>query len=200
MYYIPKILNRLKFTSKKNCNISKKSKILGGCSLQCVSVGKYTYIGSNSIIVNAEIGAFCSIAGGCMIGGGSHPLAFVSTSPVFHSGKNCLKKNFSNILYNPYQKTIIGNDVWIGARCLIKSGISIGTGAVIGMGSVVTHDVPPYEVWAGNPARCIKKRFSNDICDALLKSEWWNYSERELKQYGELFNNPNKLIAALKEK
>lgn len=149
MYYLPKILKKLRFSSIKNCKLDKKSKVLGGCTLLNVTLGKYSYIGSDTSIINADIGAFCSIAGNCMIGGGEHPIHFISTSPVFHSGSNCLKTNFASNEFSPYSKTEIGNDVWIGARCLIKGGVKIYDGAVLGMGSVCTHDVPPYEIWGG---------------------------------------------------
>ena len=157
MYYLPKILKKLKPSSKKNVKLDKNSKVLGGCTLLNVTVGRYSYIGMDTSVVNTNIGSFCSIAGNCMIGGGEHPIHFVSTSPVFHQGTNCLKTNFAANEFEPFRRTDIGNDVWIGARCLIKGGVSIGTGAVIGMGSVVTHDIPPYEIWAGNPAHFIKK-------------------------------------------
>lgn len=199
MYFLPKILKRIRLSSKKNCKIDKRSKTLGGCTLLNVIVDKYTYIGMDNTIVNAEIGAFCSIAGSCMIGGGGHPLSFVSTSPVFCAGKNVLGVNFSNNEFEPYAHTIIGNDVWIGGRCLIKAGIKIGNGAVIGMGSVVTHDIPDYEVWAGNPAKFIKKRFDDTTITNLLESEWWKMNDSELKKYGESMNNPSAFLTLKKE-
>ena len=198
MYYIPKILKKLKPSSKKNCRIEKKSKVLGGCSLLNITMGRYSYIGMDTSIVNTDIGSFCSIAGNCMIGGGEHPVHFVSTSPVFHQGRNCLKTNFASNEFEPYRRTKIGNDVWIGARCLIKGGVSIGTGAVIGMGSVVTHDIPPYEIWAGNPARFIKKRFEDSSINVILESEWWKWDEEQLHILGESFNDLSAFISNYK--
>lgn len=131
MYYLPKIIRKFKLRSIKNSKIDSKCKVLGGCTLLNVTMKQYSYIGSDATIINTEIGSFCSIAGGCMIGGGEHPIDHVSTSPVFHSGRNCLKINFANCEFQPYHKTIIGNDVWIGARCLIKGGVTIGDGAIL---------------------------------------------------------------------
>ena len=96
-----------------------------------VELGRYSYIGRNSLIQHAQIGAFCSISEDCNIGMPSHPTGFVSTSPVFLQGSNYLHKNFANIEYEDCPKTVIGNDVWIGARAQIKSGVIIGDGAII---------------------------------------------------------------------
>lgn len=93
-----------------------------------MTIGRYSYVGSNISIINTDIGAFCSIADDCMIGGGEHPVHFVSTSPVFHSGFNCLKTNFAHNEFEPYHMTEIGNAVWIGTRSLIKGGVKIHDG------------------------------------------------------------------------
>jgi len=70
---------------------------------------------------------------------------------------------------------VIGNDVWIGLEATIMPGVTIGDGAIIGAKSVVTHNVEPYSVVAGNPARVIKKRFSDETIKRLLKIQWWNW-------------------------
>lgn len=68
---------------------------------------------------------------------------------------------------------IIGNDVCIGSRCIIKGGVNIGDGAVVGMGSIVTKGVPPYAIFAGNSARLIRMRFPENIVRQLLSTKWW---------------------------
>jgi serine acetyltransferase len=78
---------------------------------------------------------------------------------------------------------------------LIKGGIKIGNGSVIGMGSVVTKDIGDYEIWAGNPARLIRKRFDDDTISELLKVEWWNFSDHTLNKQGNLINNIEHFIA-----
>jgi acetyltransferase-like isoleucine patch superfamily enzyme len=75
----------------------------------------------------------------------------------------------------------IGNDVWIGAKTTIMSGVTIGDGAVIGSGSVIAKDVPPYSIWVGNPAKMIKKRFSDGQIEKLMKIKWWNWPEQKIK-------------------
>ena len=83
MYYIPKIFKRLRFTSIKHCSFQKQVKIFGGSQLLDVEVGRYSYIGYNPTYIKTSIGSFCSIAGDCIIGGGEHPTAILSTSPEF---------------------------------------------------------------------------------------------------------------------
>lgn len=192
LYVISRILNR-RPCSVKNSTIDKNAKIGNGAQIVNSSVGKYTYIYESKVIC-ADIGKFCSIAADCTIGGGTHPLKWVSTSPVFSDSNNVFHKHFSDKTYEPYTKTTIGNDVWIGSKCLIKGGIRIGDGAVIGMGSVVTHDVPPFEIWAGNPARYIRKRFSEEIIEGLCSIKWWDWDDEKLEKYAVLFDDPEELL------
>ena len=177
-------------SSVRACNIHASAKIGDGCTIADSSFGKYSYVGDHTNMANVKVGNYTSISSYCGIGGGGHPLNWVSTSPVFNNHRSILRVNFSNNDYNPYKETIIGNDVWIGTHCLIKSGVTIADGAVIGMGSVVTKDVGPYEIWAGNPAKLIRKRFDNETIDKLLKSQWWNWEDEKIKEYADSFNSP----------
>lgn len=77
---------------------------------------------------------------------------------------------------------VIGNDVWIGMDSMILSGVTIGQGAVIAAGSVVTKDVPPYAIVGGNPAKVIKYRFEPQIIDRLLKIEFSNINDRFVQE------------------
>jgi tetrahydrodipicolinate N-succinyltransferase len=79
-------------------------------------------------------------------------------------------------------KTFIGNDVWVAANSVILKGISVGNGAIIGAGAVVTKDVPPYAIVVGNPARVIKYRFDQETVEFLQKTEWWNLSRATLQE------------------
>jgi carbonic anhydrase/acetyltransferase-like protein (isoleucine patch superfamily) len=82
---------------------------------------------------------------------------------------------------------------------LIKGGVNVGHGAIIGMGSVVTKDIPPYEIWAGNPAKFIKRRFDDNIATELLKLKWWEWEDRIIKQYASKFNNVVEFIKNVKQ-
>ena len=194
-YKLTRLLNR-RPNMIAGAKIHKKAAIGNGTQIIDSTIGRYSYAYECKIIC-CDIGAFCSIAPHSAIGGGGHPIDWVSTSPVFYNQGNVLKTNFSNHSFQDFKRTEIGNDVWIGEGCLIKGGVKIGDGAIIGMGSVVTHDVPPYEVWAGNPARFIKKRFDDDIIAKLQELKWWDWDEATLKKHSHCFNDPNKLIEEL---
>lgn len=78
--------------------------------------------------------------------------------------------------------TVIGNDVWLAQRAFVRSGLTIGDGAVIAAGSVLTRDVPPYAVMGGNPAKILKFRHTEDQRAALLEIQWWNWPEEEIRR------------------
>ena len=193
-YYLAKLLFKLRLPSFNHCEIDKTAKVSSGSVLARVRMGRYSYIGANTSVTDVNIGSFCSIAGDCHIGGGFHSTATVSTSPVFFGGRNFLKTNFAN-LPNVLPKIVeIGNDVWIGSGVYVKAGVKIGTGAVVGANAVVTHDVEPYSIIAGVPAGEIRKRFDDETIQKLLALAWWDWSEEKLKQYGEFFSDPEKLL------
>lgn len=199
-YILSRVLTRLSLKCIKNSKIDKKAKILGKVSLINSKIGRYSYISNNSSVVNTEIGSFCSIASGCSIGGGAHPTDWMSSSPVFHSGRNIFRKNFSTHHFTPYKKTIIGNDVWLGLRVFVKAGVTIGDGSIVGMGSIVTKDIPPYEIWAGNPARKIKDRFDDETKEKLLSLKWWELDEKSLTELAKSANDVKKLIESMENK
>lgn len=168
--------------------------VLLGSKVYWSDIARYTFIGNNCFVIHSSIGSFCSIASNVMIGGGKHPLNFVSTSPVFYSERNILKKCFNKIEFEEYKKTIIGNDVWIGSNAFIKGGVNIGHGAVIGAYAVVTKDIEPYSIVGGNPARVIRKRFDDATIEKLLKSKWWDYNNELLKERATQFNNVEEFL------
>ena len=128
-----------------------------------------------------------------------HPIERVSSSPVFHKGKNILRKNFVEFDTVSDKDIVINSDVWIGAGVTVLSGVKIGVGAVVGAGSVVTHDIPPYEIWAGNPAKKIRSRFDDKTTNDLLKTNWWEWNDKKIEKYVNLFNDPVKFIEKFKE-
>lgn len=166
-YYIAKALKKLRLKAVKDSTIDRTAHIAAGCHIYKSTIGRYTAIGYDCQLIHCQVGAFCSFASGIIVGGASHPMDWVSTSQVFVSTKDSINKKFCPHDYVGFKKTTIGNDVWIGDHVLIKAGITIANGAVLGMGSVVTKDVGPYEIWAGNPAKLIRKRFAEDIIEEL---------------------------------
>ncbi len=191
LYLWSKLIKKIRGKAIKNSNIHPSSKIEAGSTVYNSTFNKYSFCGYNCKILNADIGAFCSIADGVIIGPAEHPIDWASTSPVFYKGRDSVKMKFSSFNVNQNKRTIIGNDVWIGENAMIKSGISIGTGAVIAMGAIVTHDVMPYEVVGGVPSSHIKYRFDEDTIKLLLKSKWWELNNDVLKQVASLIKTPD---------
>lgn len=190
-YVLAKILRKLlNPPAVLNCKIHPSSRICSGSHIVNSAVGRYSYIGNFSTVIDTVIGGFCSIADGCVIGGAKHPISWVSTSPVFHAGKNIMKKHFSYHEFQSTESTIIGNDVWIGSNSMIKSGVKIGNGVVVGMGSVVTKDIEDYAIVAGNPAKLIRKRFDENTIQSMKSFQWWNLDDREISKIAINFDNP----------
>lgn len=163
-------------------------------------IGDHTYIQKRTKIFNADIGKFCSIASGVSIGPGVHKTDGVSTHPVFYLNNTPLIKKFSDEdLFIPSKRTSIGHDVWIGEKAIVLDGVTIGTGAIIAAGAVVTKDVEPYAIYGGVPARQIKYRFEEREIDLLLKSQWWDYSEDWFKKNYKSFTNTTEYLNNIKE-
>ncbi len=148
------------------------------------NIGDYTY-GKPTILfdddANLTIGKFCSIAQNVTVFlGGNHRTDWATTYPFsvlnsdFPKGKTISGHPATN------GDVVIGNDVWIGRNATIMSGVNIGNGAVIGAGAVITKNVGDYEVWAGNPAQLIKKRFDDITIQYLLDLEWWYWDNKKI--------------------
>ena len=173
-----------------------------------VRVGLYSYgscfrkefcLGGSVII-----GRYSSFGSQVHYFGANHPIDYFSTSPYFYRQKWADKWGGVKVKDVARYKLEIGNDCWIGSSVVITAGChSIGNGAVIGAGSIVTHDVEPYSIVAGNPARMIRKRFTEDEIKALEESKWFEFSPDVLLKFYSLKDNPisfaNAIIAYRKE-
>jgi len=139
------------------------------------------------------IGKYCSIGLGAvfiMAGNQGHRMDWVSTFPFYYQA------NIFKDAQNSYEKagnTDIGNDVWIGSEAMIMSGVTIGSGSVISARAVVSKNVPPYAIVAGNPAKIIKYRFSKEKIESLLKLKWWDWSEGKIKANMDFLCSNNRL-------
>ncbi|WP_349971479.1 CatB-related O-acetyltransferase [Pseudomonas caspiana] len=123
---------------------------------QCI--GRYTFLGRNVTIgPNLKaMGLFCSVGEGALIGPNIHSTTGITTSAAF-IGVEHRKRAKEELNIKP---VIIGNDVWVGAHAIILPGVTVGDGVIIGAGSVLTKDAPPYSVWVGNPAKLLRYRLS----------------------------------------
>lgn len=130
---------------------------------------------------NLRIGKFCSIAKGVEIFlGGNHRTDWISTYP-FPARRNWSKDASACEFRVSRGDVFIGNDVWIGSGAVVLSGVTIGNGAVIGARAVVTRNVPDYAVVAGNPARVVRMRFSEEQISLLNKVAWWNWDLKKIR-------------------
>lgn len=171
-----------------SCEFLGYNKIRGKASLSNVRMGRFTYVGESNLS-NCNIGAFCSIGREVFVGGlGSHPGYWLSTHPVFYS--TLKQAGITFVLeskYEEHKQTYIGNDVWVGLRCVLIDGVTVADGAIIAAGAVVVSDVPPYAVVGGVPAKIIKYRFTKDLVDELLEWQWWNLPISILKRMAPSF-------------
>lgn len=188
-YFASKFFRLINRPALRNCNIDRTAKVGTGSNCIAVQMGRYSYMGKNNSVTNTKIGSFCSIASYCAIGGGDHRITMISTSPVFVGYKNIFRKNFGHTMPIMHKEVKIGHDVWIGENVFINDGLSIGNGAVIGAHSVVTHDIPPYSIVVGAPARIVRYRFSPADIDFLERTKWWEWSEEKLIKNGNHFTS-----------
>ena len=167
--------------------------ILKGAKLNHVQIGKYSRIGVNCQITNAIIGNFTAIGKNTIVTVGQHPTNYLTPHSIFYK-----KGNWGwhddwiapiDFVSDKYVK--IGNDVWIGRQCIIMDGVTIGDGAIIATGAVVTKDVPPFAVVGGVPAKVIKYKFSDEIIKRLEQIQWWNRSDEEITKVIDLFHLKN---------
>lgn len=155
-----------------------------------VSIGKFTYgpaLKPGVLGPGTNFGNFCSVAGGLVVLRRNHPAGRLSQHPVFYNHSLGLveTETIAAIADNPL---MVGHDVWIGSDVIICPGCRIiGDGAIIGAGAVVTKDVPPYTIVAGNPAKPIRKRFSPEVEAVVAASEWWLRPLPDLVEHLDLF-------------
>ena len=131
-----------------------------------------------------RIGSYSSIAEQVEIFlGGHHRTDWVSTYPF-----PAMIPEAENIQGYALSRgdVVIGSDVWLCTNSIILSGVTVGHGAVVAAGAVVSRDVAPYSVVAGNPARHIRWRFPEETCRALLESAWWEWPEQEVRELSRL--------------
>lgn len=196
-YLWSKFIKRMHGKALINCHIHKTSRIGPSCNMVNVNMGKYSYYGHDGQCVNCDIGSFCSISDNVFIGGAEHNMNWISTSPVFQTESFNQQKLSLGGEVNEGKKTVIENDVWIGHGVIIKQGVRVSNGAVIGAGAVVTKDIPPYAIVAGVPAKIIRYRFSNDVINKLLQTNWWDWDEQKIVKMGKSVCSPELFLVCI---
>lgn len=159
----------------------------------CPSIGRYTYLRTGIVADVASIGRYCSIGPDVVLGEGEHPTHWLSSSPAQYSESTFrfyppdiqaqpsrLVALTAENLHGRMDPVVIGHDVWIGANVVVRKGVRIGDGAIIGAGSFVNRDVEPYSIVGGLPARHLRYRFPLEIRQRLLALRWWRFEINDL--------------------
>lgn len=147
----------------------------------CTEIGYGTNINGPAFIASTKkspvtIGKFCAIAHNLRIRPRNHYTGYINLQDKFQNKYNLPSLNS---IKGPVE---IGNNVWIADNVIILSGVTIGDGAVIGAGSIVTKNIPAFSIAVGNPAKVIKKRFSDKVTDQLKGVKWWDWDEQKVRR------------------
>jgi acetyltransferase-like isoleucine patch superfamily enzyme len=174
-------------TEISSCTFSEYNTLYKYSRLRDVQMGRFSYVGRESQVYHARIGSFTSIGPQVLIGLGEHPSeGFVSTHPMFYSDRGQSNPVIvDKPLFDEMPTTTIGNDVWIGARAILRTGVTIGDGAIIAAGAVVVKDVEPYSIVGGIPAKHIRYRFTPEEIQRIQESNWWQQDLTWLKEHRE---------------
>ena len=193
--------NRIEYGAElSGLKLGQYSAIYKYARVRNCSLGDFSYIARDSQAHHTTIGKFCCIGPQVLIGLGEHPSKdFVSSHPMFYSEIGQANPVIvSKSIFKEYPETIIGHDVWIGARAILRSGISIGNGAIIAAGAVVTKDVAPYSIVGGVPAQHLRYRFTPEEIAQLEQLDWWNKDLNWLKEHAEAMRDIKTFLSQLK--
>lgn len=182
----------------KSCSFGRYNTVYEEVELVDVVVGDCSYIGPRSRLTKVVVGKFSCIGPDVLIGLGTHPSRdFVTTHPAFFSTQCQAGFTFvSKPYFEEHLTCFIGNDVWIGARAVVLDGVSIGDGAIVGAGAVVTKNVPPYAIVGGVPAKILRYRFNDIDLEKLKELKWWDRDMGWLRENSHLFHNIDHFISS----
>lgn len=144
-------------------------------TLQNCAIGAFTEVGNFCELDTVEIGRYCQLSNYASFLK-HHPLDRLTPHPCSYG--DIFPLPYGGASKKPYPgaaNTRVGNDVWIGHSAKIMCGVSIGDGAIIGAGAVVTKDVPPYAIVAGVPAKILRYRFRPELIQRIQEVQWWQY-------------------------
>ena len=176
-----------------DCVLGRYTEIGPGCKVQHSRLGDYSYLYAQNDVIYADIGKFCSIATAVRINPVNHPSH--TRVAQHHMTYRCSKYGFgpddqSVTAEREALRVILGNDVWVGHAAILLGGVTVGDGAVVAAGAVLTHDVQPYEIVGGVPARHIGWRFPEPIRESLLRIRWWDWDHETVGRRLKEFNDP----------
>jgi phosphonate metabolism protein (transferase hexapeptide repeat family) len=165
---------------QREAQIGRRCEILSHTRIEYATLGDYSYLGEYCDVADAVIGKFTAIANNVRIGAPNHPMGRPSQHrftyvPEYYEASATRDRDF--FAGRRGDRVIVGNDVWIGHAAILLPGVTVGDGAVIGAGAVVSRDVAPYTIVGGVPARAIRKRFDDAIAASLERIAWWDWPD-----------------------
>ena len=169
----------------KDCTFGRFNEVAAETKMVECSLDDYSYVMERCDVICTSIGKFANIASEVRINPGNHPMEWVSQHHFLYRRRQYLMRESDHQAFFNWrrrQRVTIGHDTWIGHRAIIMPGLTIGNGAVIGSGAVVTHNVPPYAIVAGVPAKIIRYRFPEAIWQAIEKTGWYHWDHKTLKE------------------
>jgi phosphonate metabolism protein (transferase hexapeptide repeat family) len=155
------------------------------------TVGDFSYTGPHCYVQNTEIGKFSNIAASVRIGPTAHPMNRITQHHFTYRRKKygfSMEDDHDFFEWRKEQRCKVGHDTWIGHGAILLPNVTIGNGSVIGAGSIVTKDIPPFSIAVGNPARVIRKRFDDEVIQKIQELKWWDWSYEQIKSRLEDFS------------
>jgi phosphonate metabolism protein (transferase hexapeptide repeat family) len=168
----------------KDCKLGRYTEVGARTTIAESEMGDYSYVVNDSNIIYTTIGKFVSIAAMTRINPGNHPMHRATQAHFTYRASAYFPGEADDAAFFDWRRSFhitIGHDVWIGHGAIVLPGRNIGTGAVVAAGAIVTKDVAPYTIVAGNPARPIRRRFPEHIEERLMRLAWWDWSHEALR-------------------
>jgi len=168
----------------RDCRLGRYTEVGARTTMVETVLDDYSYIVHDGETAYTTIGKFCSIASHVRINPGNHPMWRASQAHFSYRSRQYWPEEADDEAFFDWRRShpvVIGHDVWIGHGAVILPGKRIGTGAIVGAGAIVTHDVAPYTIVGGNPARVIRRRFDENVSERLQVLAWWDWDHERLR-------------------
>jgi phosphonate metabolism protein (transferase hexapeptide repeat family) len=160
------------------CEVGRGSRIVNS------TFEDYAYCDRLADIANTTVGKFANIAAMTRIGPTDHPMGNASLHHFLYRSESYwddAEPDADFFAARAARRTVLGPDTWVGHGAIIRPEVTVGAGAVVAAGAVVTRDVPPYTIVTGVPARPMRRRFPEDIAARLLRLAWWDWDHAQLR-------------------